>query len=178
MHYKISDVGKEVIMSQEKTKKPFYKKWWFIVIAMLILLGIVGSLIGPESTNKNQKPTKNTEDVSVESIIKTNFKDSEVKIELDKETNNLYLDVKTKDYATADGAFNVEGGNLARCVGEVMKFNKDINWQDVSISCETHPNIITCIFNADAVKSISDWSNFTQSDIKSVCDAYSDCTQY
>lgn len=164
-------------MSQEKAKKPFYKKWWFIVIAVLVLLGIVGSLIGPDSTNKNQKPTKNKENVSVESIIKSNFKNSEVKIELDKETNNLYLDVKTKDYATASGAFDVEGGNLARCIRDVMKFNKNINWQDVTISCGTYPNIITCIFNADEVKSISDWTNFTQSDLKSVCDAYSDCMQ-
>ena len=168
---------KEFSMSQEKAKKPFYKKWWFIVIAVLILLGIVGSLIGPDSTNKSQNQTKNKENVSVESIIKSNFKNSEVKIELDKKTNNLYLDVKTKDYATASGAFNVEGGNLARCIRDVMKFNKNINWQDVTISCETYPSIITCIFNADAVKSISDWTNFTQSDLKSVCEAYSDCTQ-
>lgn len=164
-------------MSQEKVKKPFYKKWWFIAIAVVVLLGIVGSLMDPDSTDKKQKPTKNKEDVSVESIIKSNFKDSDVKIEFDKETNNLYLDVKTKDYSTAGGAFNVEGGRLARCVKEVMKFNKDVNWQDVTISCETYPSIITCIFNADAVKNISDWDNFTQSDIKSVCDAYYDCTQ-
>lgn len=164
-------------MSQEKVKKPFYKKWWFIAIAVVVLLGVVGSLMDPDSTDKKQKPTKNKEDVSVESIIKSNFKDSDVKIEFDKETNNLYLDVKTKDYSTAGGAFNVEGGRLARCVKEVMKFNKDVNWQDVTISCETYPSIITCIFNADAVKNISDWDNFTQSDIKSVCDAYSDCTQ-
>lgn len=164
-------------MSQEKAKKTFYKKWWFIAIAVVILLGIVGSLIDTDSTDKSQKPTKSKENISVESIIKSNFKNSEVKIELNKETNNLYLDVKTKDYATADGAFNVEGGNLARCIREVMKFNKDINWQDVTISCETYPSIITCLFNADAVKNISDWTNFTQSDLKSVCDAYSDCTQ-
>lgn len=164
-------------MSQEKVKKPFYKKWWFIAIAVVIVLGIVGSLMDPDSTDKKQKPTKNKEDVSVESIIKSNFKDSDVKIEFDKETNNLYLDVKTKDYSTAGGAFNVEGGRLARCLKEVMKFNKDVNWQDVTISCETYPSIITCIFNAGAVKNISDWDNFTQSDIKSVCDAYSDCTQ-
>lgn len=152
-------------------KKPIYKRWWFIVIMVILVLGIIGGLAGGNTEKKKEEPKKET----IEQIVQNHFKDSKVKVEYDKDSNNLYLSVDTPDYQTASSAFNVEGGNLARCIKEVQKEYPNTNWQDVSISCKTFPCIINCIFNADVVKNYKDWDNFTQSDLKKLCDAYSDC---
>ena len=40
-------------MKSQKTKKPFYKRWWFITIAVLLVIGIIGNLT--ESDEAKQK---------------------------------------------------------------------------------------------------------------------------
>lgn len=43
-----------------KVKKPFYKRWWFIVIAVIIVIGIIGSL-GEDETDKVETSAPVTE---------------------------------------------------------------------------------------------------------------------
>lgn len=37
----------ESAMTQEQTKKPWYKKWWVIAIAAIIVIGVISSIINP-----------------------------------------------------------------------------------------------------------------------------------
>lgn len=53
-------------MKKEKEKKPIYKRWWFWVIIVFIVLGIIGSLEPNEdsttaSDNDNTEVVENTE---------------------------------------------------------------------------------------------------------------------
>ncbi|MGJ7912622.1 hypothetical protein [Neobacillus sp. LXY-1] len=43
---------------KEKVKKPFYKKWWVWVIAIIVLFGIIGSIGNEEPTKKSEKVTE------------------------------------------------------------------------------------------------------------------------
>ena len=44
-------VGKK---GTKKPKKPFYKRWWFILIAVILVLGIVASLTGNKGSKKDK----------------------------------------------------------------------------------------------------------------------------
>jgi len=44
---------------KKNVKKPFYKRTWFIVIAIIIVLGIIGSYLG--SSNNGKEPNDNSE---------------------------------------------------------------------------------------------------------------------
>jgi len=53
-------------MSEEKTKKPFYKKWWVWVIAVLVLAAIgAGSEKGEDNVAANKSSTKTITAISV-----------------------------------------------------------------------------------------------------------------
>lgn len=36
----------------EKVKKPFYKKWWFIVICVVVVCGVIGGIFGEKDKSK------------------------------------------------------------------------------------------------------------------------------
>ena len=45
--------------SEVKVKKPIYKRWWFIVIAVVLVLGIIGSFMDDgEDADKPKEPAK------------------------------------------------------------------------------------------------------------------------
>ena len=48
----------------EKPRKPFYKRWWFIVIGGLIVLGAIGNMVG--SDNKNDVAERGKQDQVVQ----------------------------------------------------------------------------------------------------------------
>lgn len=39
-------------------KKPFYKRWWFIAFAVLLVLGAIGSMGEESATNKSNEPAQ------------------------------------------------------------------------------------------------------------------------
>ena len=49
----------------DKTKKPFYKKWWFIVIVVIIVLAVIGAGAGSDDPTDTQTSTSTdqTQDV-------------------------------------------------------------------------------------------------------------------
>ena len=48
-------MAKKTIIGQDgkeyevKEKKPFYKKWWFIVLAVIFVIGTIGNMFGDDS---------------------------------------------------------------------------------------------------------------------------------
>lgn len=54
----IGEDGKEYVA---KVKKPFYKKWWFIALAIIVVIGIIGSLGGgTEDSGNTQAPNSSS----------------------------------------------------------------------------------------------------------------------
>ncbi|WP_433594937.1 DUF4352 domain-containing protein [Lysinibacillus xylanilyticus] len=92
-------------------KKPFYKKWWFILIVAIIVLGALGNMAGENDTTKeNDKKDK------VETSAKApENKDSSKDEKEDKEKEeivgiNIPLEV-------GDAVFTLNGVSLADQVG-------------------------------------------------------------
>ncbi|MDD3231271.1 MAG: hypothetical protein PHE09_18965 [Oscillospiraceae bacterium] len=110
---------------------------------------------------------------NVKEIVKTYFPDSNIEYHAD--SKKLYFSAKVEDGMGASLTFAGAGGDLAKCLRDIMKFDKDTNIYDITLSSPTYSSVITCEINPDKLKSVTDWKDFTQSDIKSVCDAYSDC---
>ena len=48
-------------MEKTKVKKPIYKRWWFIVIVVLLVLGIIGSIFGDDSDKDASQPKEETQ---------------------------------------------------------------------------------------------------------------------
>ena len=48
-------------MEETKVKKPIYKRWWFIVIVVLLVLGIIGSIFGDDSDKNANQPKEKTQ---------------------------------------------------------------------------------------------------------------------
>ena len=109
----------------------------------------------------------------VKEIVKTYFPDSNIEYHAD--SKSLYFSAKVEDSMGASLTFASAGGDLAKCLRDIIKFDKDTNVYDITLSSPTYPSVITCEVNPDKLKSVTDWKDFTQSDIKSICDAYSDC---
>ena len=142
--------------------KPFLITFFAAIIIFLIFVALISG------DTEKEKPE------SVPDIVEKYFPGAE--IEYHDDTKNLYFSVITDDDASIDIAVTTNGADLARCVGEIMQYDPETNIQDVTISSETFPQIITCIFNPEVLKSITDWENYTQSDIEGSCLAYSDGT--
>lgn len=46
-------------------KKPFYKRWWFIVIVVIFILGVIGSLGDTQNVAENEEAAKEPEKIEV-----------------------------------------------------------------------------------------------------------------
>lgn len=86
-----------------KTKKPFYRTWWFIVLIAFVILGIIGSLINLTETDTNEgKKNAETETETKE----TNQEDATYKI-IDQKHNDsgqtfLSIEVNTEDIGVTE----------------------------------------------------------------------------
>ena len=102
-----------------KQKKPIYKRWWFVVLAVVLLLGIIGSVAGGSdaqnpsagspgsvvnsSAEMQPKPTSESEP---EEIVYTAYSVSELMQDLDQ--NALKASEKYKgQFVELTGALNV-----------------------------------------------------------------------
>ncbi|MFF2797155.1 DUF4352 domain-containing protein [Lysinibacillus xylanilyticus] len=92
-------------------KKPFYKKWWFILIVAIIVLGALGNMAGGNDTTKeNDKKDK------VETSAKApENKDSSKDEKEDKEKEEI-VGINTP-LEVGDAVFTLNGVSLADQVG-------------------------------------------------------------
>lgn len=125
--------GGKLFMEQNnlEVKKPFYKKWWFIVVAIIAVIAIIGAMSG----NGEEKSEKlNWEEIELNEFIpepekpfgKITFNRSDLAtIEISKLTKKEYkdyvqkcidkgytIDLEYKLWDTAYGAFNEEGYSI------------------------------------------------------------------
>ena len=93
-----------------KVKKPFYKKWWFIVIAVIVVLAAIGS-IGEEETDKVETSAPVTEDATEKAETKEEPKE-EVKEEPKEEVAGIGTPLEV-----GDAVFTLNTMELADQVG-------------------------------------------------------------
>lgn len=83
--------GKEYVM---KEKKPFYKRWWFIVLAIFIVVGIIGQL-GGSGDNESKKTASAPEE-------KVEEKDYKIGDTIDMENFTIVANSKSKTKEITD----------------------------------------------------------------------------
>lgn len=83
--------GKEYVM---KEKKPFYKRWWFIALAIFIVVGIIGQL-GGSGDNKSKKTASAPEE-------KVEEKDFKIGDTIDMENFTIVANSKSKSKEITD----------------------------------------------------------------------------
>ncbi|MFJ8517626.1 DUF4352 domain-containing protein [Lysinibacillus xylanilyticus] len=87
-------------------KKPFYKKWWFILIVAIIVLGALGNMVGGNDTTKeNDKKDK----------VETSAKAPENK-DSSKDEKEEIVGINTP-LEVGDAVFTLNGVSLADQVG-------------------------------------------------------------
>ncbi|MER2169060.1 MAG: DUF4352 domain-containing protein [Psychrobacillus psychrodurans] len=90
-----------------KTKKPFYKRWWFIVIAVIVVLAAIGSM-GEEDTEKVE--------TSAPVVEKSNEKEKE---KIEEEPKEEIAGVGTA-LEVGDAVFTLNGVELTDQVGPTI----------------------------------------------------------
>lgn len=83
--------GKEYVM---KEKKPFYKRWWFIALAIFIVVGIIGQLGGSE-----EKEPQKTASAPEEKVEEKEFKIGDT---IDMENFTIVANSKSKSKEITD----------------------------------------------------------------------------
>lgn len=83
--------GKEYVM---KEKKPFYKRWWFIALAIFIVVGIIGQL-GGSGDNESKKTASAPEE-------KVEEKDFKIGDTIDMENFTIVANSKSKSKEITD----------------------------------------------------------------------------
>ena len=76
----------------EKTKKPFYKKWWFIAIVIIVVIGAIGSG-GDEPEDVAEEPTEQA-DVTIDDVSEKAEAPEEVKEPAEETLENRLMPKK------------------------------------------------------------------------------------
>lgn len=126
-----------------KEKKPFYKRWWFWLIVVIIAIGIFGSA-GSSSKSKNDSNTQQT----ATNKTATN-KNKVFKLGQTATHDNVDLKVNNVKYANSIGQETPQDGNQFAIVNVTLKNNsnesKDYNTLDFKIDNNGDIKDSTCI---------------------------------
>lgn len=132
-------------------KKPFYKRWWFIALAVFIVLGAIGALLEDEETTSEDKVE------TVAPVVDENVEDTQK-----EEASESKIDTSVFEYAT-----NIE-------VTDAIEINQHVTVK-LAISEDSKPgmqvqNIITQTFDFLQQEDIKEAKTITifvvQDDIK------------
>lgn len=121
-------------MSKE-IKKPFYKKWWFILIVVLFIVGVIGNALESDKTEE----TKNSKEEIVESTVKeVSFNSNEgIKNYLEEKSKALNILEVNGSYA-GDGnstvviTLDAEDNGMKFAINQVVMTVKELNEADLS----------------------------------------------
>ena len=91
-----------------KEKKPIYKRWWFIAIVAVFVIGIFGNLGGEKKTE-----VKDNETTEVSSSDETEIEETVVSEEEIKESEPV-AETKTEESKPAEPAVPMEYKNALR----------------------------------------------------------------
>lgn len=80
----------------EKEKKPFYKKWWFWIIIVCIIVGIAGSNESGDNTNASKTTLTSTNEASpnIDSDNETNSAEKKTKYSVGEIYENRNIAIK------------------------------------------------------------------------------------
>ena len=100
---KVNPGMSQELVGKKKTKKPFYKRWWFILLAVIFVLGAIGNLgdSGDESTGEELETSQSAN----ESVKEEN---------MDSETISKEDEPKEAIVTTADELFQALDDNALK----------------------------------------------------------------
>ncbi|MBS4171956.1 hypothetical protein [Bacillus sp. FJAT-49736] len=185
----------------ENKKKPFYKLWWFWLIAVIVVLGAIGAVQESnngntkaetkQSTTNKQKEKKTTTPKSLEEKIaddinkklgsKSNTKKKRI-VELVAlgESNDKLVNIKLSGDSILTNNFTRQ--SLLSKSGDVFQSiykNKDVSkvtvfWQMPLVDSygkESDQNVLNITLTRDTYNKI-DWKNFNYENYKQIADSY------
>lgn len=111
-------------MPETKQKKPIYKKWWFWVIA-LIILGAIGS--AGDDTQEADKPKETQEvDSNEETTEEPTEKETEPELSPEEEKIEYIAQAKEFDYKELERNPDTHKGEIAKFKGQVIQVSEGI----------------------------------------------------
>ncbi len=140
----------------EKQKKPFYKKWWFWVVVILVI-GAIGSTIDEEDGTETAKQTEETQEATKET--KETKKPTEPETEEDTEPEITYTKYQVSEMMEdlksnalkADDKYNKE---YVEITGELSVIDSGGKYISLTPSGETFAIIgVQCYIKNDTQKS-------------------------
>lgn len=114
-------IGQDGNEYEVKIKKPFYKRWWFIAIVAVFVIGIIGNLGGGKKTE-----VKDNEITEVSSSSEAEIEETVVSEEETKESKPV-VETKTEESKPAEPAVPIEYKNAlrkAKQYSEMMHMSK------------------------------------------------------
>lgn len=100
-------------MKKQRENK-FYRKWWFWLIVILIILGSIGANMKKNNTENNIATNKQIEDTTQKDLSKIIYEDDKflVKItdyEYSKITNTIKINIYIENNSNKDTTFVIDG---------------------------------------------------------------------
>lgn len=97
-------------MEEQKIKKPIYKKWWFWVIAALVVLYAIGR-IGEDTTPPTANPPAQSQEPSVPASGESEVKEEPAKVDEEIAITKPGEGIETKNFRLAVESVNKPKGN-------------------------------------------------------------------
>ena len=129
---------------EKKLKKPVYKRVWFILIVVIVVVGIVGSILPDnksESVSATAPEITAQEEIQIEEIVAANNEKETVSQKNAVRAANSYLEFMAFSRQGLIGQLEFEGYSNADAVYGVDNTNADWNKQAVK-SAEAYLNLM------------------------------------
>ena len=135
-----------------KNKKPIYKRTWFIILAVIIVLGIISSAFGGGNKETESSGLSNNGSVSAVSSQKTEEQTSEQEITYTPYTvSQLMSDLDTN----ALGASEKYKGQYVELTGKLNAIDSDGKYIDIVSGDDEFEFIgVTCYIKSDEQKAV------------------------
>ena len=135
-----------------KNKKPIYKRTWFIMLAVIIVLGIISSAFGGGNKETESSGSSNNGSVSAVSSQKTEEQTSEQEITYTPYTvSQLMSDLDTN----ALGASEKYKGQYVELTGKLNAIDSDGKYIDIVSGDDEFEFIgVTCYIKSDEQKAV------------------------
>lgn len=93
-------------------KKTFYKRWWFIALAIIVVLGAIGSMGKESATNKSNEPAQ-VEDENTQAETPKETDEEKAARETKEAEENALAEQKDEEKAAAEQKAKEEGSIVA-----------------------------------------------------------------
>ncbi|HHX50825.1 MAG TPA: hypothetical protein GX711_05245 [Clostridia bacterium] len=102
-------------MTEQKVKKPIYRRWWFWVITVVVILGVIGSIGGEEPAKEAGGPAEQEQDLNFQGTLEVSPRDGKIDIVIDTNVPDgglFEVSIITGQFETVTDVLPVQGGKV------------------------------------------------------------------